>query len=92
MPNVAPAQGFRYRRAAGKAALTGTYTSDASGPIAVTLEGGNLRAASGDATFDLVPLGDGVFGVADHWLIFTFDTGRVVVREEGKIVASARRN
>ena len=40
----------------------------------------------------LAPLSDGAFGVADRWLTFAFDAGRVVVREEGKIVASASRN
>lgn len=73
-------------------ALTGIYTSDASGSIVVTMAGDHLRAASGKATFDLVPLGGGVFGVADRWLTFTFDAGRLVVREEGKIVASASKD
>jgi len=32
------------------------------------MAGDHLTAASGGATFDLVALGDGLFGVADRWL------------------------
>ena len=78
--------------AAALAALTGTYTGDASGPVVVTMTGDHLRAVSGKAIFDLIPLGGGVFGVADRWLTFTFDAGDLIVREEGKIVARAHRN
>lgn len=73
-------------------ALAGSYSGDASGVIVVKMAGDHLTLRSGNARFDLVPLGGGVFGVADRWLTFTFDGERLVVREEGKVVASARRN
>jgi hypothetical protein len=60
--------------------------------MTVTIAGNRLKVASGKAVFDLVPLGDGLFGVADRWLTFAFDHGRLVVREEGKIVATGRRD
>jgi ketosteroid isomerase-like protein len=73
------------------AALAGTYGGDPSGPIIVTLAGDHLTVASGHAVFDLVPLGGDRFGVADRWLEFTFADGRLEVREEGKLVATAHR-
>jgi hypothetical protein len=74
------------------AELTGTYTGDPSGPLTVTLAGGHLTVASGKARFELVPLGNGVFGVADRWVTFAFDGRSVVVRDEGKIVATVHKN
>jgi ketosteroid isomerase-like protein len=74
------------------ARLTGIYRGDPHGPMTVTIAGNRLKVASGKAVFDLVPLGDGLFGVADRWLTFAFDHGRLVVREEGKIVATGRRD
>ncbi len=90
-PDVPDLRPVEMPRAA-QAALTGSYTGNASGPIVVTMAGDHLRAASGKAIFDLVPLGGTVFGVADRWLSFTFDSGDLVVREEGKIVARAHKN
>ena len=65
-PDLRPAQ----VPPAALAALTGAYSGDTTGPITVTMADGHLRVASGKATFDLVPLGGGVFGVADRWLTF----------------------
>jgi ketosteroid isomerase-like protein len=73
------------------AALAGTYVGDPSGPITVALAGDHLTVASGHAMFDLVPLGGDRFGVADRWLTFVFAQAQLTVTEEGKVVATARK-
>ena len=72
--------------------LTGTYRGDPSGPMQVRLVDGTLNMKSGNADFDLVPIAKNVFGTPDRWLSFTFDGSRLVVREDGKIVATGLKN
>lgn len=71
--------------------LVGEYRTPDGTVLAVEQAGSALRVRSGDARFDLIPIGAGRFGVADRWLEFSFSDENVRVFEEGREVASGVR-